>query len=198
MENNSYNGPDKIRPAIIGGSVMAIISTVPYLNWVNCLCCAGIILGGIAAVYFYQKSLPSNEPLLKTKHGLILGAFAGVFGAILETFITVLTIKFFASNYFDTAYIEMERFVEQMQEENAEVIALLNQVQDTIAAFAQEIAEHGYSLVLTIIILVFNTFKNVLFGLLGGLLGVAILQKKSNQQPNNPNDNNITTYTSEN
>ena len=199
MENNGYSSTGKIKPAIIGGSVMAIISTVPYLNMLNCLCCAGTILGGIAAVYFYQKSLPPDEPLLKTKHGLILGAFAGVFGAILETFITVLTIRFFGSNYFDAVYIEMENMIGQLQaqEDGIELTAFLNQVQDIIATFSQEIAEHGYSLVLTIIILVFNTFKDVLFGLLGGLLGVAILQKKSNKQSNNPNDNNYTTYTSE-
>ena len=194
MENNSYDQPDKIKPAVIGGSIMAIISTVPYLNMLNCLCCAGIMLGGIAAVYFYQKSLPVNAPPLKTKYGVILGAFAGVFGAILETLITVFTIKYFAQNYFDSAYIEIERSIDQLHENGSEIPLILIQVQDTIASFAQEIAEHGFSFILTIIILVFNTFKDVLFGLLGGLLGVAILQKKNKQKPN---DNNDISYTVE-
>lgn len=199
MENNYYqNQSDKIKPAIVGGSVMAIISTIPYLNMVNCLCCAGVVLGGMASVYFYQKSLPENEPLLKTKYGVILGAFSGIFGAILETLITVLTIKYFSSNYFDNVYIEIEKSIESLQDSGSEIPAILFQVQETITSFAEEVAQHGYSLVLTIIILVFNTFKNVLFGLLGGLLGVAILKKKNKQGPNNPDNNNYNTYTTEN
>ena len=195
MEYNSYDRTDKIKPAMIGGSIMAVIATVPYLNMLNCLCCAGIMLGGFMAVYFYQKSLLPNDPPLRTSHGLILGAFAGVFGAILETLITVLTIKFFASTYFDAVYIEIEKSIEQLQNDGTDVPVILDQVQDTIAAFAQEISEHGFSIILTIIILVFNTFKDVLFGLLGGLIGAAIFQKKTKQQPGNPID---TTYTVEN
>ena len=194
MENNSYNlnQTDKIKPAIIGGSIMAIISTVPFLNMLNCLCCAGVILGGFSAVYFYKKSLPEGENLLKTKYGSILGAFAGVVGAMLETLITVFIIKFFSNTYFDNAYIEIEKSIDQLHESGSEVPLILIQLQDTIASFAQEIAEHGFSLVLTIVILVFNTFKNVLFGLLGGLIGVSILQRKNKQQPNNPDSNNYT------
>jgi hypothetical protein len=177
MENNSYDQADKIKPAIIGGSVMAIISTVPYLNMLNCLCCAGIILGGIAAVYFYQKSLPQSEPILRTKHGLILGAFAGIFGAILETFITVFII-YFSTNYFNDIHIEIEKSIEGLQEDGTDIPEILFQVQGTIASFIEEIEQHGFSFVLTMIILVFNTLKNVLFGLLGGLFGVAILRKR--------------------
>ena len=126
-----------------------------------------------------------------------MGAFAGVFGAILETLITVLVIKIFSSTYFDSAYIEIEKNIERLQNEGNEIPDFLIQVQDSIAAFAQNIAEHGFSGVLTIIILVFNTFKDVLFGLFGGLIGVAILQK-NNRKSGTPDNNNYTAYTTEN
>jgi len=46
-----------------------------------------------------------------------------------------------------------------------------------------KITETGFSFVLTILMLVFNTVKDVLFGLLGGLIGIAVLQKKAKIAP---------------
>ena len=41
--------PDKIIPALYGGIIMALVSTIPFVSFINCLCCAGIMLGGLLA-----------------------------------------------------------------------------------------------------------------------------------------------------
>ena len=46
--------PDKLMPALYGGIVIGILSGVPGLNLINCLCCAGIMLGGIVSVYLWD------------------------------------------------------------------------------------------------------------------------------------------------
>jgi len=181
LEDNYYQSPGKVKPAIIGGIIMTITSTIPYLSLINCACCAGIMLGGLASVYFYLQQLPPDEPPLESKHGLILGAFAGIFGAIFETLITVLIIKFLSKGYFDQIYIEIEKNISDLESQGQDVPQLLNEIQNVIVNLTQEIGEKGFSLVLTILMLAFNTIKDVIFGLVGGLIGVALLQKKSKQ-----------------
>jgi hypothetical protein len=178
LEDNYYKAPSKIKPAIIGGAIMAATSVIPYLSLVNCACCAGIMLGGLASVYFYLRELPPDEPPLQTKHGLILGAFAGIFGALMETFITVIIIKILSKSYFDQIYFEIEKNITDMESQGQEIPKLLGQIQDALRVLIQEISETGFSLLLTVLMLVFNTMKDVLFGLLGGLIGIAVLQKK--------------------
>lgn len=178
MEENIYTSPSKVKPAIIGGAIMAITSSVPYISLINCACCAGIMLGGLTSVYLYLRSLPPDEPPLQSKHGLILGAFAGIFGAIFETLITVLIFKFLSSGYIDQIYIEIEKNISDMESQGQEVPQIITEIQNALAYLSQEIGEKGFSLVLTILMLVFYTMKDVLFGLIGGLIGVAVLQKR--------------------
>ena len=183
MDDNLYIAPSKVKPALIGGAIMAATSAIPYLNMINCACCAGIMLGGMASVYFYLRSLPPDEPPLQAKHGLILGAFAGIFGALIETFVTVIIIKLLSKGYFDQIYIEIEHSITDMQTKGEEVPQILTKIQEAIGTLTQEIADTGFSFVLTVLMLVFNTMKDVLFGLLGGLIGIAVLQKKAKTTP---------------
>ncbi len=183
MEENYYKAPSKVKPAIIGGAIMAATSAIPYLSLINCACCAGIMLGGLASVYFYLRSLPPDEPPLQSKHGLILGAFAGIFGALFETVATVIIIKVLSKGYFDQIYVEIQKNITDMESQGKDVPKLLTQIQDALTMLTQEISENGFSLVLTILMLVFNTMKDVLFGLLGGLIGIAVLQKKIKPLP---------------
>ena len=46
--------PDKLRPALIGGALIGIISAIPVINWINCFCCAGIMLGGAVALIYWR------------------------------------------------------------------------------------------------------------------------------------------------
>jgi hypothetical protein len=75
--------PGKIKPALYGGVIMAVISAIPFLNVVNCFCCAGILFGGFMAVFFYQKDRTQDQPPLTNGDALQLGVLAGVFGAVI-------------------------------------------------------------------------------------------------------------------
>jgi hypothetical protein len=186
VENNyqstSGYSISKVRPAVIGGAVMAATSLIPYLSLMNCACCAGIMLGGLSAVYFYLKQRPKGEPPLETKYGIILGAFAGIFGAIFETFATVIMIKFLSSEYFQGIYAELQRSIDELESSGQTVPSFLYQLEKSFESFIEEIKTSGFSFILTVFMLLFNTFKDVLFGLLGGLIGVSVLQRKSKRQ----------------
>ncbi len=77
--------PSKVLPALYGGIIMGVISGVPFLNFVNCCCCAGILFGGLMAVFFYKKDLTQDMPPLSSSDALAVGALAGVFGAVVAS-----------------------------------------------------------------------------------------------------------------
>jgi hypothetical protein len=73
--------------ALIGGLVMAILTQVPVLNLINCLICAGLWIGGIAAVWFYRRQ---TGQFLSGGQGAVLGALAGVIGAIIGAIVGII------------------------------------------------------------------------------------------------------------
>jgi hypothetical protein len=171
--------PNKIRAAVIGGAVMTATSVIPYVSLINCACCAGIMLGGLAAVYFYLREAPKDDPPMEAKYGIILGAFAGIFGAIFETVITSLIMKMFSDQYFEGIYAEFQRNIDQLESSGEKVPSILYTIRDSLDSFMLEIRTHGFSVIFTMFMLIFNTFKDVLFGLLGGLIGIYVLQKRN-------------------
>jgi hypothetical protein len=69
---------NKMKPAIIGGVVIGILSVIPFVNWANFCCCLWAILGGVVASFLYIKSSPVP---VRAGDGAIVGALAGVVGA---------------------------------------------------------------------------------------------------------------------
>ncbi len=84
--------PSKLMPALYGGIIMGVISGVPFLNIVNCLCCAGLLLGGFMAVFFYKKDLTAAMPPLTSGDGVQLGALAGLIGAIVANLLDAILL----------------------------------------------------------------------------------------------------------
>lgn len=89
--------PGKLMPAIWGGLLIGFISGVPYLAWINCSCCIGVMAGGILAAYLYRNDLDSEQPM-EMSDGAALGLLSGIFGAIigtiLNTFLGGMSINF--------------------------------------------------------------------------------------------------------
>jgi hypothetical protein len=40
---------DKLKPAIIGGVVLGLLSVIPFVNFANACCCLWAIVGGLLA-----------------------------------------------------------------------------------------------------------------------------------------------------
>src|SRR5258708_39925789 len=87
--------PDKLIPALYGGIIMGLISSIPFLNLVNCLCCAGVLLGGFLAVMFYKKNFTPDTPPFTSGDCLAVGAMAGVVGAFVGTILSLIFAAIF-------------------------------------------------------------------------------------------------------
>ena len=68
---------DKLKPALIGGAIVGILSAIPY---VQTCCCIWAIGGGVLASFFYIKSSPVP---VRPGDGAMVGAFAGLVGAVI-------------------------------------------------------------------------------------------------------------------
>ena len=164
--------PDKLIPAIYGGIIMGIISGVPFLSALNCLCCAGIMLGGFLAVMFYKNNFTPDTPPFTANDCMAVGAISGVVGAIVGTMITALFLKLFG-NIMGTAMLEWFRNLN------------LN-IPDEAWEKAEESMNEGATALIIVVRFFSSLVLGVLFGLLGGLIGYNVYKPKHIMMPPPP------------
>jgi hypothetical protein len=68
---------DKLKPALLGGLIVGVLSAIPFINY---CCCIWSIGGGALAAYIYIKGSPVP---VTTGDGAVVGGLAGVVGGIL-------------------------------------------------------------------------------------------------------------------
>jgi hypothetical protein len=164
--------PDKLIPALYGGVIMALLSTVPFLSFINCLCCAGILLGGFFAVFFYKNNFTPDTPPYTSGDCVALGALAGVFGAIIGTILSTIFMILFGN-------IMGEMAIQWLQNMNI-----------NIPSEALDAIEESLNIALSPISIMISLFTNlvidVIFGLLGGLIGYSVYKPKPQAIPPSP------------
>ncbi|MBC8184759.1 hypothetical protein H8E88_27005 [candidate division KSB1 bacterium] len=152
--------PDKIKPALFGGLTIAIISTVPVINFINCFCCAGVILGGLLSVHFYNKSLAELADIeLTYADGITLGLMSGAIGAVIGTLFSSVI-----GTNIQQSIQKMMEYSSDLPPEFEEALDMLGQHQEGFALIA-------LGLMMSLII-------NCIFGMLGGILGVSLFTRK--------------------
>ena len=67
----------------VGGLVAAALNSIPILNFINCFCCAGIMLGGAVALIYYDRSFTVRE-YINPATAITVGITAGLFGAFIS------------------------------------------------------------------------------------------------------------------
>ena len=66
---------NKLKPALIGGIFIGVLSVIPFVSAANLCCCLWAILGGMLATYLYVKNSPTPAG---AGDGAVLGVIAGV------------------------------------------------------------------------------------------------------------------------
>ena len=72
-----------ISAGFVGGLVAAALNSIPILNFINCFCCAGIMLGGAVALIYFDRSFAIRE-YVPPATAVTLGITAGLFGAFIS------------------------------------------------------------------------------------------------------------------
>lgn len=164
--------PSKLMPALYGGIIIGVISGIPYLSFVNCLCCAGVLFGGFMAVFFYNKDLTPAMPPLTGGDAIQLGALAGLIGAIVGSVIMGLVMVTVGNVAGEALYDLLMSFYE--------TVGILDQMPPEAV---DQMYEQMTSAQLDPMTIVMSLVIDPLFGLLGGLIGYAVYKPKAGTPP---------------
>lgn len=167
------NNDNLLKPALIGGVALGILSALPVIGYCNCVCCAWAMGGGILAAYLYVRESPF---LVTMGRGALTGLAAGAIGAVVCGLFSI-PLQFVL-----TGGGNPEMVVEQIQEQLAKNPELPQEVRQNIEAFLQR----GDFMTL---IAIFSFFANVvffsIFAMIGGAIGVAVFEKRKPGDPLN-------------
>lgn len=147
---------NKLKPAIIGGVVLGLLSAIPFVNIPNYCCCLWAILGGALASHFYIKSSPTP---VKAGEGAVLGVMAGVVGAIIYIVLGI-PLAIFAGGAMKALMLQL---VENADPSTAR--QMRRQMMDQ-SILGSVLGGFGYAVLL------------IGFSTVGGLLGVSIFEKR--------------------
>jgi hypothetical protein len=165
---------NKYLPSLVTGFGAAVLVSIPLVQHVGCC-----VIVPFAAVYALVLDVKLNKAELpiKGKHavlfGLMTGLWAAVFSALFETIITM----FAHSNEFVQELPNLENLLRNQT--FLPVKPIMEQVVPIYRSMATEIKTTGYSAIYTFAILTTNIFVDVIFGIIGGFIGMNYLNKRN-------------------
>ena len=157
---------NKLKPALIGGVVLGLLSAIPFISAANLCCCLWAILGGMLATNLYIKSSPTP---VNAGDGAILGALAGVVGGVIA-FVLGVPIAYAMG---PTMRNLMVSLIENMDPQQADMM------RRQLEASGDAIGPLIFQGLITSVLL-------FLFAIIGGLLGVPIFEKRKSGGPPPP------------
>lgn len=157
--------PDKLMPSLYGGLLIATIWAVPGLNFLNCLCCAGVLLGGFLSVLLYVRGLGPNASELTRADCTDLGIYTGVVSAVAGVVIQYLVMAIFGNVMIEMMMRIVERMHLDLPPEYYEMIETAKSADRSVISFVIDI--------------VFMGVVNSLFAFLGALIGWRMFRPQS-------------------
>jgi hypothetical protein len=167
----NYN---KYLPSIVTGFGAAVLSTIPGIKSLSC--CLIVPAAAFLALYLHNKSTGDDSVIRLNKalsYGLITGIIAAFFTSIFDLLITYIT----HSNDLVTGLPQTEELMNQLN-----MGPLMDASLILMGEMIKDIEETGFSALYFVMIFISNFFILSIFGMLGGLLGMAILNKRNRPQ----------------
>lgn len=151
---------DFLKPSITGGLFLGVLSSIPFIGSLNVICCLWAQAGGGLAAWLLDKQRPGG---LKYGDGAFGGVISGLIGAFVNTIIGIpIQLLLFTPE----AYATVQERMAQMPMSPA--------VREAILQFFTP----GFNLSRTLIGLLMYMVLFGLFAMIGGILAVAILNRK--------------------
>jgi hypothetical protein len=152
-----------LRPALIGGVLLGILSAIPPLSLGNCLCCAWIIGGGVLAAHLYVKSSPTVVTL---GSGVALGLFTGAIGGIVSALFSI------------PVQMLMSSMLAEYTGQARQMLGDLPNLPPAVRELIMSTTSGRLSILSVIVAGFFDLVVYSIIAMLGGVLGVAIFEKR--------------------
>ena len=156
----------RLQPALLGGVFIGVMSALPIVSAGNCCCCLWVLAGGALAVYLRKQN--SAVPITAAE-GALVGMLAGVIGGVVGSVLN----------------IPIQMMMGPMQAEWLGRIAAGNEdMPPEVREMIDRMTAGGALGAAGIFMSLVNIVMSTIFGMLGGLLGVAIFNR--NTPPQSP------------
>jgi len=159
--------PNRMIPVIYGTFIMTAISVLPFINFINLFFCSGIMLGGLAGVFIYNKQLEGTQLNLTSKDGVMIGIMCGILSGILVSSFNFLFMLIAKHNPIDETLVFFKD------------VSLPPEIMVQMNKFSDEFNRYGFSPTISIVSLFSNLIIYPLFGMIGAVIGVTIIKKKN-------------------
>ena len=159
----------KLKPALIGGVLIGVLSVIPFVSAANLCCCLWAILGGMLATYLYVKNSPTPA---SAGDGAVLGVIAGAVGAVISLILGI------------PINLAMGPVMRNM------IVSLMQNLDPRQAdMMRQQFEAQGNAIGPLIFQSLIGAALLFVFAILGGLLGVPIFEKRKGAPPPPPTFN---------
>ena len=153
------------QPALIGGAAIGVLSSLPFVNLGNCICCMWVIGGGALASWLLIKQHPGGTGGVTYGDGAFVGVLSGIVGAIIGTLIS-LPFRLLAADGLRSQQEAIEELLNEYPEMEGPIRELILRLLSPEISFT------------TVLV---NLFMNLvvfsLFAMIGGIVMVAVLKK---------------------
>ena len=151
----------RTQPVLLGGLFIGVLSALPVINAGNCCCCLWVVAGGVLTVYLRQQSFPGQ---VTAAEGALVGLLAGLLGGVIGSVLS----------------IPIHMMLGPIQQEWVNRILAGNEdIPPEMRDMMQRASGGAMRALNAVLMIVFSTA----FGMIGGLLGVAIFKRNAPPQP---------------
>lgn len=154
---------NKLTPALIGGCTFGVLASLPYVAYLNMVCCALYIGGGVLSAYLYLRERPPT-PSAPYRDGAVVGLLAGLFGGVAATVVSLVVTMAGMGQDIEAAKAAMEQMGQTGYEPPEWLLEVLGFYGVTPLMAAAKLAS--------------TCISYAIAACIGGALGVAILHKK--------------------
>ena len=158
-------------PAIICGFGAAVLTTIPGIK--NFACCLVVPAASFVAIVLYKKTNRLDEKIAVNK-AIILGLLTGIVAALFSTFFDLLITYITHTNEFITGLPQTELIINDLN-----MGPIMDESLKLIKQMGKDIEANGFSALYTIMIFISNIITYTIFGILGGAVGAAILNRRN-------------------
>ncbi len=161
---------NKLKPALIGGVVVGLLSAIPFVNWVNICCCLWAILGGLLGSYLYVKNAVAPA---RAGDGALVGILTGVIGAAIYLVVGI-PLAILAGSAMASVFGSLVESIDPSQAD--QIRTQMEAAQTVVGAIVR-------GLITAVLLVIFST--------IGGLLGVPIFERRKPEMMQPPPPQNF-------
>ncbi|WP_337865828.1 DUF4199 family protein [Ignavibacterium sp.] len=160
----------KYLPAFITGFAAAVLSIVPGIKSFSCCL---IVPGAVILALILDQKVNKNFERIQIGKAVMFGFMTGIFATIFITAFDLLITFITKTNDFVEALPQSEALIKEFK-----FGPMAEQSLKLMKQMAKEIQRTGFSGLYLFILLISNFITNTIFGIIGGLVGMGLLNKR--------------------